>query len=108
MFELAAAYVGTYLGKKLLDRVGDDVGDAFDAGLRKLYDWVKGKLASRAGNKALAQVEKDPDGDGQRDLLAAMLEDAVEGDTKATAELSAMIAELDKLRPPGLVIRGSA
>jgi hypothetical protein len=108
MFEVAAVYIGLTLGKKLLDRTGDDIAGGFEKGLVRLYNWAKGKLTSRTGERALAQVEKDPEGDDQQELLADALADAVEGDEAATAELAAMIAELDKLRPPGLVLRGSA
>jgi hypothetical protein len=108
MFELAAVYIGLALGKKLVDKAGDDVADGFEKGLVKLYNWAKGKLTSRTGQRALARTEKDPEGDEQQELLADALADAVSGDEAASAELSAMIAELDKLRPPGLKIRGSA
>jgi hypothetical protein len=108
MFEVAAAYIGLALGNKLLDRVGDDVASGFEQGLVKLYNWARGKLTSRTGAKALARAEKDPEGDEQQELLADALADAVEGDGVATAELAALVKELDKLRPPGLVIRGHA
>jgi hypothetical protein len=108
VFEVAAAYIGLLLGKKLLDRTGDDIAGGFEKGLVALYSWAKGKLTSRTGERALTRVEKDPDGQEQHELLADALADAVDGDQAATAELAAMIAELDKLRPPGLVIRGSA
>jgi hypothetical protein len=108
MFEVAAAYIGFALGKKLLDRAGDDIADGFEKGLVKLYNWAKGKLTNRTGQRALARAEKDPEGDEQQEALADALADAVNGDQAASAELSAMIAELDKLKPPGLEISGSA
>src|SRR5271154_3522791 len=47
MLEAAALYISIAIGKKLLDRTGDDVGDAFDSSLRKLGRWVREKLAGR-------------------------------------------------------------
>jgi hypothetical protein len=108
MFEVAAAYIGLALGNKLLDKAGDDIASGFEKGLVNLYNWAKGKLTSRTGTKALVRAEKDPEGDEQQEQLADALADAVEGDDAATAELAALVKELDKLRPPGLVLRGSA
>lgn len=109
MIEMAVAYVGAFLGKKLLDKVGDDVTDAFESKLAQLYQWVKAKLTGRpSGEVSLSLLQKAPEGEDQQTLVADQLSQAVAGDETATRELQALVAELDKLRPPGLVIKGVA
>jgi hypothetical protein len=109
MIEMAVAYVGAYLGRKLLDKVSDDIGDAFENKLGQLYQWVKAKLAGRpSGEVSLSLLGDAPDGEKQQTLVADQLSQAVAGDEAASRELQALVAELDKLRPPGLVIKAVA
>jgi hypothetical protein len=109
MIEMAVAYVGAYLGHKVLDKVGDDIGDAFESKLAQLYQWVKAKLTGRpSGEVSLSLLEDAPEGEKQQTLVADQLSQAVAGDEAASRELQALVAELDKLRPPGITIKGLA
>jgi hypothetical protein len=108
MFELAAAYVAIAIGKKLLDHVGDDVGDAFDKALAKLGNWVTAKLRGRpVGDVALTQLTANPKELAPQQFMAAALDEVVTGDPGAADQLRAMIAELEKLKPAGLIADGS-
>ena len=109
MIEMAVAYVGAYLGHKLLDKVSDDVGEAFESKLAQLYQWIKAKLTGRpSGEVSLSLLEDAPDGEKQQTLVADQLSQAVAGDEAASQELQVLVAELDKLRPPGITIKGLA
>lgn len=109
MIEAAVAYIGAYLGRKLLDRVGSDIDDAFEKKLTQLYRWVKAKFTGRPGGEAsLTLLEETPDGEQQQALVASQLAKALGGDEAAAGELGALLAELDRIRPPGLVIKGLA
>jgi hypothetical protein len=109
MIEAAVAYLGVYLGNKLLDKVSDDIGDAFESKLAQLYGWVKAKLTNRpTGEVSLSLLEDAPDGEKQQALVAGQLSEAVAGDEAGARELQALVAELDRLRPVGLTIKGLA
>ena len=112
MIEVAVAYVGAYLGRKALklaERAGADVDSAIDEKLGQLYDWVKGKLTGKpAGPVSLEVLEETPDGEKQQELVTQQLTEALGSDEAAAQELQALVAELDKLRPPGVTIKGLA
>jgi hypothetical protein len=109
MFEIAIAYVGAYLGRKVLEKVGSDAADAIDTKLKQLYDWVKAKLThSASGEVSLSLLEEKPEGEKQQALVTGQLAQAVGNDQAAADELRALIAELDRLRPPGITIQGLA
>jgi hypothetical protein len=109
MFEVAVAYVGAYLGRKALDKIGSDAGDALDKKLRQLYEWTKAKLTGRpSGEVSLSLLSDAPEGEKQQALVTDQLAQAVGNDQAATSELLALIAELDRLRPPGITIEGLA
>lgn len=109
MIEIAVAYVGAAIGKKVLDHVGDDMADAFDASLARLYHWVKAKFAGYgSAERSLRMLEKHPEDADAQAIVAEELTEAVGGDEVASSELRALLAELDRVKPPGLVIRGTA
>jgi hypothetical protein len=112
MIEVAVAYLGAYLGRKALGIVGraaDDADAAIDEKLGQLYDWVKGKLTGRpSGEVSLSMLEDDPEGEKQQALVTDQLGQAVTDDDAATGQLEALVEELDRLRPPGITIRGLA
>jgi hypothetical protein len=109
MIEMAIAYVGAYLGRKMLDQVSSDVDTALDNKLKQLYQWVKAKLTGRpSGEVSLSLLEEAPEGQKQQVLVADQLAQAVGDDEAATNELQMLIAELDRLRPPGISIQGLA
>jgi hypothetical protein len=109
MFEMAVAYVGAYLGRKMLDQIGTDVGAAVDNKLKQLYEWVRARLTGRpSGEVSLSLLEEAPEGEKQQALVADQLSQAVGKDEAAARELQALIAELDRVRPPGITIRGLA
>jgi len=112
MIELAVAYVGAYLGRKalgLLDRAGTDVDAVVDEKLGTLYEWVKGKLTGQpSAEMSLSLLEDSPEGEKQQTLVVDQLAQAVAGDEGATAELQALVDELERVRPPGISIRGLA
>ena len=114
MLEAAALYISIAIGKKLLDRTGDDVGDAFDSSLRKLGKWVRDKLAGRpTANAAIGIIAAAPEGkagaairDSGRTVLTAALEEATADDPTAASELAELVTELEGVTPRGLVIDG--
>jgi hypothetical protein len=112
MIEMAVAYVGAYLGRKalgMLKRAGSDVDAVVDDKLTQLYDWVKAKLTGRpSGEVSLSLLEDAPEGEKQQALVADQLTQAVANDEAAARELQTLIAELDRVRPPGITIRGLA
>lgn len=108
MFEVAAAYVGIAIGKKLLDHVGDDIGNAFDAALAKLGNWVTKRLRGRpVGDLALTQMTANPEGADPQKILAAALAEVASGDPAAAGQLTALLAELEKVKPAGLIVTSS-
>ena len=109
MIEIAVAYIGAAIGKKVLDHVGDDTGSAFDAALAKLYHWVKAKFTGDdAAERSLRMLEKHPEEDDAQATVAEELTEAVAGDKAASSELRELLAELERTKPPGLVIQGTA
>ena len=109
MIEIAVAYIGAAIGKKVLDHVGDDTGSAFDAALAKLYHWVKAKFTGHdAAERSLRMLEKHPEEDDAQATVAEELTEAVAGDKAASSELRELLAELERTKPPGLVIQGTA
>jgi hypothetical protein len=114
MLEAAAIYIGIAIGKKLLDHVGDDAGDAFDTSLRKLGRWVREKVAVRpTGKAAIDIIAAAPAGDAGaairdsgRKVLTAALEEVTADDPAAASELENLVTELKSLTPRGLVIDG--
>jgi hypothetical protein len=109
MIEMAVAYIGAAIGKKLLDHMGDDAGDAFDASLKKLYRWVRARFSGHdAAERSLRMLEKHPAEQDAQLTVAEKLAEAVDGDPAASSELRELLGELDRTRPPGLVIRGTA
>lgn len=114
MLEAAAIYISIAIGRKLLDHAGDDVGDAFDASLRKLGRWVREKFAGRpTGKAAIDIIAGAPAGDagnvirdGGRKVLTAALEEVTADNPTAASELEKLVAELKSLTPPGLKIDG--
>jgi len=103
VIEIAAAYVGAYLGRKALGLVGRAAGDAdeaVDAKLGQLYDWVKTRLTGRpSGEVSLTLLEEAPDGEKQQALVADQLGQAIADDEVSTHELQALVEELERLRP---------
>lgn len=109
MIEIAVAYIGAAIGKKVLDHVGDDAGDAFDAALAKLYRWVKAKFTGHdAAERSLRMLERHPEEDDAQATVAEELTEAVDGDEAASGDLRELLAELERTKPPGLVIHGTA
>lgn len=109
MIEIAVAYIGAAIGKKVLDHMGDDVGSGFDAALAKLYHWVKAKFTGHdAAERSLRMLEKHPEEDDAQATVAEKLAEAVDGDEAASSELRALLVELERTKPPGLVIQGTA
>lgn len=112
MIEVAVGYVGAYLARKalvLVDRVGSDADSMIDRKLGELYDWVKAKLFGRPNSEvSLGLLEETPEGEKQQALVAGQLTEALGGDLQATHELEALVSELDRLRPPGISIKGLA
>jgi hypothetical protein len=109
MIEMAVAYVGAYFGRKMLDQIGSDAGAAVDNKLKQLYEWVKAKLAGRpSGDVSLSLLEEAPEGEKQQALVADQLTQAVGSDETAIDQLKMLIAEIDRVRPPGISIRGLA
>jgi hypothetical protein len=112
VIEVAVAYVGAYLGRKALQlakRAGADTDSAIDEKLGQLYDWVKGKLTGRpSGDVSLSLLEEAPEGKQQQTLVAQQLAEAPRSDEATRRELEALVAELDRLRPPGVTIEGLA
>jgi hypothetical protein len=112
MIEMAVAYVGAYFGRKalgLLGRAGTDVDAAVDEKLGQLYEWVKGKVTGRpSAEVSLSLLEDAPDGEKQQTLLVDQLAQAVADDDEAAGELQALVEELERVRPPGISIRGLA
>jgi hypothetical protein len=114
MLEAAALYISIAIGNKLLDHAGDDVGNAFDASLRKLGRWVREKVMGRPTGKAAIGIIADaPAGeagaairDSGRTMLTAALEEITVDDSSAASELEKLVAELKSLTPPGLKIDG--
>jgi hypothetical protein len=114
MLEAAAIYISIAIGKKLLDHTGDDVGDAFDASLRKLGRWVRDKVAGRpTGKAAIDIIAAAPAGeagaairDSGRKALTAALEEVAADDPTAASELEKLVTELKSLTPRGLFIDG--
>jgi hypothetical protein len=112
VIEVAVAYVGAYLARKALrlaKRAGADADSAIDSKLDQLYDWVKGKLTGTAsGPVSLSLLEDAPEGDKQQKLVTQQLTEAVGADEAARGELEELVAELDRLRPQGVSIKGLA
>ena len=112
MIEMAVGYVGAYLARKSMDvlaRAGSDVDAAIDDKLSELYEWVKAKLTGRpSGEASLRVLEGSPESEDQQTVVADQLAQAVAGDPEAAEHIEALVAELDKLRPPGVTIRGLA
>jgi hypothetical protein len=112
MLETAALFIAMAIGKKVLDHVGDDAGDAFDASLRKLARWVREKVASRpAGNAAIEIIAGAPAGDAGvairdsgRKMLTGVLEEITTGDSTAASELQSLVTEVEQHAPSGLVV----
>jgi hypothetical protein len=109
MIETAVGYLAAYFGRRALGVIGKKVDDAMDQGLTHLYEWVRARLTGRpTAELSLSMLEKEPEGEDQRALVANQLAEALGGDEATVAELKAMIEQLDKLRPPGITIRGLA
>jgi hypothetical protein len=114
MLETAALFIAIAIGKKVLDHVGDDAGDAFDSTLRKLGRWVREKVASRpTGNAAIEIIAAAPAGDAGaairdsgRKVLTGVLEEITTADPAAATELQNLVTELEKNAPRGLVVDG--
>jgi hypothetical protein len=115
MLETAAVYIIIAIGKKLIDHAGEDAGDAFDKSLGKLARWVKQKFAdNQTGKLAIAEIAEasaGEDGEAERKqgskYLIAALKDATANDPKATRELEALVAEVQKVTPPELILNGT-
>ncbi len=112
MIEMAVAYLGAYFGRKALGVVaqaGSDIDAAIDGKLDQLYNWVKGKLTGQgSGDTSLEMLKEKPEGENQQKLVGEQLTEALAGDAEATAQLQALVDELDKLWPEGVTIRGLA
>jgi hypothetical protein len=110
--EIAVGFLAAYLGRKaqgLVGRAGREIDAAFDQKLSEFYGWVKGKLTGRSSaERSLRLLEKDPDGVDEQEQVGEELGATFAGDASGEAELSEWIAELKRLRPPGVRIRGIA
>jgi hypothetical protein len=110
--EVAVGFLGAYLLRKaegVVARAGDEADAAFDRKLAVLYDWTKGKLTGRPyGERSLRLLEKLPEDVDSQDAVGAELAQVVAGAAGAQQELAELIAELERLRPAGLSIRGEA
>jgi hypothetical protein len=112
MFEIAVGYVGVYLTRKslgLLARAGSEVDAVVDEKLGALYEWVKAKLTgSQASEASLNILEKEPEGENQQAVVSGQLSQALGDDADSKAQLQQLVAELDRLRPPGMTLRALA
>ena len=112
MVETAVSYLVAFLARRaggLVGRAASDVGSAIDKKLDELYEWVKSKLTGQPTAKlSLELLEESPNGQRQKQLVTDQLTQAVASDNAATDQLSTLVAELDRLRPPGITINGLA
>lgn len=114
MLETAAIFIGIAIGKKLIDHVGDSVGDAYDAALGRLGQWVRLWVTPEpTGAGAIEDIATAPDGEAGklvRDMgrkhLTAVLTEITTADQTAAGELQKLVEDLEKVAPKGLVVDG--
>jgi hypothetical protein len=58
-----------------------------------VWDWIKGKLTSPAGQEAVAEFERAPTGAGHKQMLEGALTKALANDPEALAALTKLLGE---------------
>jgi hypothetical protein len=114
MLETAAIFIGIAIGKKLIDHVGDSVGDAYDAALGRIGQWVRKWVEPRptgtAAIELIAGASEGKDGEVLRDAgrkqLTAVLTEITTADQTAADKLQKLVEDLEKVAPTGLVVDG--
>jgi hypothetical protein len=87
---LAATAIGAALPYLLV--LGKEAAKAAAGGVGKtVWDWVKGKLTSSAGQEVIADLEKNPKDDDNRKAAEAALSKFLKSDTSAMNDLAKLL-----------------
>jgi len=87
---LAAATV-SFVTPYLIDFAKNLGSDAASEGSKSVWAWIKGKLVSAAGAKAVGDAERDPKDSANAQALQAALTKALKADPDAAKALEALL-----------------
>src|SRR5271154_6884815 len=88
-----AATAMTVVSPYLAQFGADAAKEVASAAGKSVWDWIKGKLTSPAGQEAVAEFERAPTGAGHKQMLESALTTALAKDPAALAALAKLLGE---------------